>query len=52
MNNGTMLFALMFLLLSGGTIDVTQMLIFLSLVSYTCGLNFGCTGSNTAAAAT
>ncbi|MCQ2400026.1 MAG: hypothetical protein MJ072_05930 [Clostridia bacterium] len=36
-NSNIVLFALLFLLLKSNVIDVTQMLIFLSLVSYTCG---------------
>ncbi len=43
MNYNLALFALVFLLVNGGTIDITEVLIFLALVSYANGNN--CLGS-------
>ncbi|MBO5285456.1 MAG: hypothetical protein J6B16_01025 [Clostridia bacterium] len=37
MNNNVVLFALLFLLLNKNVIDITQLLIFLSLISYSLG---------------
>lgn len=37
MNSNVILFGLLFLLLNGGVIDITQLLIFLALISYSLG---------------